>query len=89
MATVRSSSLSRAFHTLPKPPTPSRSISSKRPIFVSDGAIRVALLWSTRLKWLPQALQVRSVSEVSTATSIGAWQFGQRTSRRPLPVSES
>ena len=31
MATVRSSSLSRAFHTLPKPPTPSRSISSKRP----------------------------------------------------------
>ena len=62
MATVRSSSLSRAFHTLPKPPTPSRSISSKRPSFVSDGAIRVALLWSTRLKWLPQRLQVRSVS---------------------------
>ena len=55
MATVRSSSLSRAFHTLPKPPTPSRSISSKRPIFESDGAIRVAWLWSTRLKWLPQA----------------------------------
>ena len=83
MATVRSSSLSRAFHTLPKPPTPSRSISSKRPSFVSDGAIRVALLWSTRLKWLPQALQVRSVSAVSTATSVGAWQFGQRTSSRP------
>ena len=34
IATVRSSSLSRAFHTLPKPPTPSRSISSKRPSFV-------------------------------------------------------
>ena len=43
IATVRSSSLSRAFHTLPKPPTPSRSISSKRPSLVSDGAIRVAL----------------------------------------------
>src|SRR5437868_13018378 len=27
--------------------------------------LRVALLWSTRLKWLPQALQVRSVSDVS------------------------
>ena len=89
MATVRSSSLSRAFHTLPKPPTPSRSISSKRPSFVSDGAMRVALLWSTRLKWLPQALQVRSVSGVSTATSVGAWQFGQRTSRRPRPVSDA
>ena len=38
---------------------------------MSDGAIRVALLWSTRLKWLPQELQVRSVSVVSTATSVG------------------
>ena len=42
-ATVRSSSLSRAFQTLPKPPTPMRSINSKRPSFESAGAIRVAL----------------------------------------------
>ena len=57
-------------------------------LVVSDGAIRVALLWSTRLKWLPQALQVRSVSVVSTATSRrldGSSGSGLREHHEALP----
>jgi hypothetical protein len=79
-ATTRSSSVSRAFHTAPKAPTPTRSSNWNLP---SRRMPVVAVCRASRTrKELPQPGQSTS-SGRSSASWIGLWQCGQRRPYAP------
>ena len=88
MATVRSSMVSRAFHTVPNSPIPSRSTSSKWATFAKAVASRVRSVSLTRLNRPPQLLQPISTSGASMTISTVLWQYGQRTTS-PLALPEA
>jgi hypothetical protein len=76
MATVRSSSVSRAIHTLPKWPNPSSRTDSKWPSRRGPAGSGLVDSPPIRLKLLPQEEQQISASKVSSITSNGLWQCG-------------